>query len=63
MCCCVLKPDCECTKEELQEHCLKQLGDYKTPKVIKMMDELPKGPSGKVQRLKLRDGFDLNEMN
>ncbi len=55
MCCCVLKPDCECTEEELRTHCLEHLGEYKTPKVIKLVDELPKGPSGKIQRLKLRD--------
>ena len=29
------------------------LGRYKTPKVIRFVAELPKGPSGKVQRLKL----------
>jgi acyl-CoA synthetase (AMP-forming)/AMP-acid ligase II len=55
MCCCVLKPDCECTEEELREHCQEHLGEFKTPKVIKFMDDLPKGPSGKIQRLKLPD--------
>ena len=55
MCCCVLKPDCSCTEEELREHCKEHLGEFKTPKVIKVMDELPKGPSGKIQRLKLPD--------
>jgi acyl-CoA synthetase (AMP-forming)/AMP-acid ligase II len=53
LCCCVLKPDCECTEEELRAHCRKHLGEFKTPKVIKVMDDLPKGPSGKIQRLKL----------
>jgi acyl-CoA synthetase (AMP-forming)/AMP-acid ligase II len=53
MCCCVLKPDCSCSEEELREFCRNQLGDFKTPKKIKMMAELPKGPSGKIQRLKL----------
>jgi acyl-CoA synthetase (AMP-forming)/AMP-acid ligase II len=53
LCCCVLKPDCECTAEELQAHCRKHLGEFKTPKVIKVMDDLPKGPSRKIQRLKL----------
>ena len=28
---------------------------YKTPKLIRFVDELPRGPSGKVQRLKLVD--------
>jgi acyl-coenzyme A synthetase/AMP-(fatty) acid ligase len=31
------------------------LGAYETPKLIKFVDSLPKGPSGKVQRLKLLD--------
>jgi acyl-CoA synthetase (AMP-forming)/AMP-acid ligase II len=55
MCCCVLKPNCECTEEELREYCLEHLGEFKTPKVIRVMDDLPKGPSGKIQRLKLRE--------
>jgi long-chain acyl-CoA synthetase len=37
----------------LRAHCRKHLGEFKTPKVIKVMDDLPKGPSGKIQRLKL----------
>ena len=53
MCCCVLKPDCKCTQEELLKFCRAELGDFKTPKVIRVMAELPKGPSGKIQRLKL----------
>ncbi|MGD9322315.1 MAG: AMP-binding protein, partial [Desulfobacteraceae bacterium] len=55
LCCCVLKPDCSCTEEELMEHCMEHLGKFKTPKVIKVMQDLPKGPSGKIQRLKLRE--------
>jgi acyl-CoA synthetase (AMP-forming)/AMP-acid ligase II len=55
LCCCVLKPDCDCTEEELRQFCRDELGAFKTPKVIKVMDELPKGPSGKIQRLKLPD--------
>jgi acyl-CoA synthetase (AMP-forming)/AMP-acid ligase II len=51
--CVTLKPDSACTKEELFDHCLEHLGKYKCPKVIEIMEELPKGPSGKIQRLKL----------
>jgi acyl-CoA synthetase (AMP-forming)/AMP-acid ligase II len=53
--CVVLKPDCTATEEELRGHCLKHLGKFKTPKIIAFMQELPKGPSGKIQRLKLAD--------
>ena len=41
--------------EELREDCTDALGPYKTPKRFYFVDELPKGPSGKVQRLKLLD--------
>ena len=51
--CVVLKPGRQCSEAELREFCLGELGKYKTPKRIQLLDELPKGPSGKVQRLKL----------
>jgi long-chain acyl-CoA synthetase len=53
MACVVLKPGQVCSPEELAAFSLRELGKYKTPKVIKFVAELPKGPSGKVQRLKL----------
>ena len=51
--CVVLKPGAACAEAELRAHCLTTLGRYKTPKVFRFLAELPKGPSGKVQRLKL----------
>ena len=53
MACVILKPGMECSIETLTAFSKKELGPYKTPKVIKFVSELPKGPSGKVQRLKL----------
>jgi long-chain acyl-CoA synthetase len=53
--CVVLKPSCPCTEDELRAHCLVRLGRYKTPKAFRFVAELPKGPSGKVQRLKLAE--------
>jgi acyl-CoA synthetase (AMP-forming)/AMP-acid ligase II len=55
MACVVLKPEQECTEEQLREYCKGVLGNYKTPKYFHFVEELPKGPSGKVQRLKLLD--------
>jgi long-chain acyl-CoA synthetase len=49
----VLKPGVECAPAELKAFCERELGRYKTPKMIHLLQELPKGPSGKVQRLKL----------
>jgi acyl-CoA synthetase (AMP-forming)/AMP-acid ligase II len=55
MACVVLKAGEQCTEDELREFCKRELGAYKTPKVFRFQNELPKGPSGKVQRLKLLD--------
>ncbi|MBI5719277.1 MAG: AMP-binding protein [Burkholderiales bacterium] len=43
------------TEAALRAHCAEKLGRYKTPKVLRFVGELPRGPSGKVQRLKLLD--------
>ena len=51
--CVVLRSAGTCTEEELRAHCEAHLGPYKTPKTFRFVAELPRGPSGKVQRLKL----------
>ena len=43
-------------RAELLAHCERHLGRYKTPKELRFVAELPRGPSGKVQRLKLLEG-------
>ena len=40
---------------ELIEHCRAKLADYKVPSEIEFIDELPKGPTGKVLRRELRE--------
>jgi long-chain acyl-CoA synthetase len=55
MVCIVLKPGLTCSEEEMRHFCIKELGKFRTPKSILFMDDLPRGPSGKVQRLKLLD--------
>ncbi|MDC3129452.1 AMP-binding protein [Paracoccaceae bacterium] len=53
---------CVCLKQkvfvelaELKSHCENQIGNFKSPDNIHIVADLPKGPSGKVQRLKLFD--------
>jgi sulfoacetaldehyde dehydrogenase len=53
MACVALKPGAACSAEELAAFCRQRLGDYKAPKQVWVLDSLPKGPSGKIQRLKL----------
>ena len=38
---------------QLKQLCVAKLGEFKSPERIHFLDELPKGPSGKIQRLKL----------
>jgi benzoate-CoA ligase family protein len=42
-------------KEELVEHCKQKMAEYKRPRWIEFVQELPKTATGKIQRFKLRD--------
>lgn len=53
MACVVLREGMACSEDELRAFCLRNLGRYKTPKFFQFVTEMPRGPSGKVQRLKL----------
>ena len=53
--CIVLREGAACAEDALREFCIAKLGRYKTPKTFRFVTELPRGPSGKVQRLKLVD--------
>ncbi|TFL17853.1 AMP-binding protein [Jannaschia formosa] len=53
-----LKPRSTASEADLKELCLARLGAFKSPDRIHLLDELPKGPSGKIQRLKLLEWAD-----
>jgi long-chain acyl-CoA synthetase len=53
--CVVVKPGSTLDEAELRAHCERELGRYKAPKYLRLVAELPKGPSGKVQRLRLAE--------
>jgi acyl-coenzyme A synthetase/AMP-(fatty) acid ligase len=40
--------------EELVDHCRRKMADYKRPRWIDFLPELPKTATGKIQRFKLR---------
>ncbi|MDW3222540.1 MAG: AMP-binding protein [Paracoccaceae bacterium] len=48
-----IKPGSSLSEAALLELCEKRLGKFKAPDCIHFLRELPKGPSGKIQRLKL----------
>ena len=45
------------TAEELRALCVERVGKFKAPEIVHIMDELPKGPSGKIQRLYLNEAL------
>jgi acyl-CoA synthetase (AMP-forming)/AMP-acid ligase II len=50
-----LRPGSSVTAGELLSHCIDKLGAFKSPDRIFVLGELPKGPSGKIQRLRLAE--------
>ena len=52
---CIVKKDPSLTKEDVLDHCRRQLTGYKVPKIIEFRDELPKTNVGKILRRELRD--------
>ena len=53
-----LKAGSTVTADELIEICAERLGALKVPDTVYVLNELPKGPSGKIQRLKLAETVD-----
>ncbi len=51
----VLSPGAATTPEELREHCSAALADYKVPRRIEMVTELPRNATGKVLKAQLQD--------
>lgn len=49
----VARPGQAVGEAELLDFCRERLGRFKAPREIRLLSELPKGPSGKIQRLKL----------
>jgi long-chain acyl-CoA synthetase len=49
----VLKDGMKVSEEDLISHCQKELADYKCPKTIRIVSEIPKGPTGKLLKREL----------
>ena len=55
----VLKEGASATEREIQDFVAKRAADYKVPKKILFMDEIPKGATGKLQRIGLAQKLGL----
>ncbi len=49
-----LKPGAEATSEAIIAYCKEHLAAYKYPRIVEMLPELPKGPTGKILKRELR---------
>jgi len=61
--CVVLRVGVTCNEDDLRVFCNEALGKYKTPAHYRFVDDLPRGPSGKVQRLKMIPLFENASLN
>lgn len=50
-----LREGATATEKELRQWCRERIANYKVPAMVRFMDELPKGPTGKVLRRALRE--------
>jgi long-chain acyl-CoA synthetase len=50
-----LKPSSEFDKQAFNSWCRERMAAYKVPKIVDVMDELPKTPTGKILRRAFRD--------
>ncbi|MDC0093985.1 acyl--CoA ligase [Alphaproteobacteria bacterium] len=55
----VLKDGFQCTESELKEYARQHLADFKIPKYICFLEEIPKGATGKMQRIGLANKLNL----
>ena len=51
----VRKPDHELSEVELLDHCVPRMAHFAVPRYVRWADELPKTPSERVQKFKLRE--------
>jgi long-chain acyl-CoA synthetase len=53
----VLKPGEKTSEQEVIEFCKARVADYKCPKTIRFVDDIPKGPTGKLLKRELAQMF------
>ena len=49
-----LKPGADVTPDDVIAYCKERLAAYKYPREVRIVDELPKGPTGKILKKELR---------
>ncbi len=55
----VLKPGCSTDQDELGRFAAQRLSYFKVPRIIRFLSEIPKGPTGKLQRIGLAEALGI----
>jgi long-chain acyl-CoA synthetase len=53
-----LRAGCQATADEIRAFARERIAAYKSPRVIEIVDDLPKSPSGKIMRRRLREDWE-----
>lgn len=56
----VLRPNCTATEWEIQQFVSSQLTEFKVPRRVRFVKEIPKGPTGKIQRIGLAERLGIS---
>lgn len=59
----VLKEKASATEPGIKEFVAQKLADFKVPRVVLFVDEIPKGPTGKLQRIGLAEKLGLRALD
>ena len=57
----VLKDGVEATEREIRDFAASRMADFKVPRKVIILDEIPKGATGKMQRIGLAEKLGLVE--
>ena len=57
----VLREGASATEAEIRDHARARLAEFKTPRKVVILDEIPKGATGKLQRIGLAEKLGLTE--
>ncbi|MBQ1947377.1 MAG: AMP-binding protein [Clostridia bacterium] len=55
MACVILKPDVECTEEEIKDYVRTHMAKHKTPSYVSFVDSFPMNAAGKILKYKMRE--------
>jgi non-ribosomal peptide synthetase component E (peptide arylation enzyme)/thioesterase domain-containing protein/aryl carrier-like protein len=58
----VLRPGAHVSEHEIQQHAAAKLADFKVPRQVVFVDDIPKGPTGKLQRIGLAERLGVGQV-